>query len=153
QFAAWASVGAALVTAVLGCVNYFIGSSFWFYAPSLRFVIGSSSKSNEFFMPGWSWAAAAYWLAFPLATAAGRLLSAIAGFVRKAFPKCDLRPFFLVQTVVCAAILLAWHLRGGLGLEQSYYTSYDLPSAFLALGCMLVFPWEHWRASTYWLFV
>lgn len=153
RFALWFTSGALLVTVLLGAVNYKVGGGFWFYAPSLRFVEASSSKPNEFFTPGWNWAATAYWLGLPLITALGSIFWLFLGAFRRTFAKRDLRLFFILQFLGCAGIMIAWHIAGGLGLQVSYYASYLLPSAFLAIGCMLTLRFEGWPAWTYWLFL
>jgi hypothetical protein len=153
RFALWFTCGALLVTVFLGAVNYRVGGSFWFYGPSLRFVVASSSKPNEFFIPGWSWTAAANWLALPLTTALGSTFCVLLSLIRRTFAKRDLRLFFLLQFLASSGIFIVWHIAGGLGLEAYYYTSYLLPSAFLAIGCMFTLHFERWQAWSYWLFL
>jgi hypothetical protein len=153
RLAIWAAVGILLVTLVLGTVNYAVGGGFWFYASSLEFIGSNTSKSNPWFKEGWHWAVRAAWLALPLVTAIGTVFYLVLGKLRRTFGKRDLRLFFALQYLACAVIMIAWHMAGGLGLQGYYYNSYLLPSAFLALGCILATHFEDWPASVYWLFL
>jgi hypothetical protein len=152
-FALWFGLGAALVTLLLGTVNYKVGGGFWFYGPSLNFLTAGSSKPNAWFAQGWHWAGRASWLALPLMVALGSISFLITGIFRRTFVHHDLRLFFVLQYLGCAGVMVLWHMAGGLGLEGYYYTSYLLPSAFLAMGCMLALRLEHWPALIYWLFL
>ena len=153
RFALWFGFGVLLVTLVLGTVNYAVGGGFWFYAPSLAFFRSSGSKPNPWFQPGWHWAVQAGWLAFPLVTVLGSAFYVILGILRRTFGGRDPRLFFAVQYLACAAIMIGWQMAGGLGLAGYHYNSYLLPSAFLALGCMLATHFEDWPAAIYWLFL
>ncbi|HLK20849.1 MAG TPA: hypothetical protein VKT81_17980 [Bryobacteraceae bacterium] len=153
RLALWGGVGVLLTTVALGTVNYAVGGGFWFYAPSLDFVRSHTSKTNPFFAPGWHWAVRATWLQLPLIALIASSLYVVVGRLRRTFGPRDLRLFFALQYLTYAGIMMAWHLSGGMGLQGYYYNSYVIPSAFLAIGCVLATRFEGWPASVYWLFL
>lgn len=151
RFALWFGLGALLVSLLFGLVNYAVHGSFWFYGPSLQFIAGSSKRSVSTSI--WTWVARGYWLAFPLIAGLGSISYLITCLLRRTFLKRDLKLFYVLQYLACLSFMIAWHAVGGLGLQWSYYTSYLLPSAFLAFGCMLAPHLERWPAWAYWLFL
>jgi hypothetical protein len=151
RFALWFGLGALLVSLLLGAVNHAVGGGFWFYSSSIQFITGSSKGDQS--SSGWSWATFAYWLAFPLVAALGSISYLLIGILRRTFANRGLNLFFVLQYLACLGFMIAWHMAGGLGLQWSYYTSYLLPSAFLAIGCMLAPHLERWPALAYWLFL
>ncbi len=151
RFALWFGLGALFVSLLLALVNYAVGGGFWFYGPSLQFITGSSKTSAS--TPIWGWVARGYWLAFPFIAALGSISYLIARIFRRTFLSRDLKLFFVLQYLACLVFMIAWHAAGGPGLQWPHYTSYLLPSAFLAVGCMLAPHLERWPAWAYWLFL
>lgn len=151
RFALWFGLGAVLVSLLFGLVNCAVDGGFWFYGPSLQFIAGSSKRSVS--TPILSWIARGYWLAFPLIAGLGSISYLITHIRRRTFLNRDLKLFYVLQYLACLSFMIAWHAVGGAGLQWSYYTSYLLPSAFLAVGCMLAPHLERWPAWAYWLFL
>jgi hypothetical protein len=151
RFVLWFGLGALLVSLLFALVNYAVGGGFWFYGPSLQFIAGSSKRSVS--TPIWSWVTRGYWLAFPFIAALGSISYLITRILRRTFLNRDLKLFYVLQYLACLGFMIAWHALGGLGLQWSYYTSYLLPLAFLAVGCMLAPQLERWPAWAYWLFL
>jgi hypothetical protein len=151
QLALWLASGALLVTLLLGVVSYLVGGGFWFYWPSLQFIGGTSPRDHA--TPILSWIHKGFWLAFPFITAIASISYLTIGLLRKTFVQRDPKLFYILQCLFCLGVMIAWYMAGGAGLRWWYYASYLLPSAFLAMGCVLASPLERWPALAYWPFL
>ena len=146
----WFGGGAVLITTLLGTINYFLDGHFWFYAPSFRIFFALSSKGNQWRIEGLDWVSSAYWLGIPAAVAAVSVVSAIRSFRSAPAPELIHKRFFIWQYLAAAGVMLAWQLKGGVGLQLAYYTSYLIPSMFLAVGAMIAVPGDEWQPRIYW---
>lgn len=146
----WFGGGAALLTVLLGAINYFLDGHFWFYAPSIKTFFSLSSKPNQWRIEGLSWVSKAYWLGIPAAVATVSVVSAIRSYWSEPAPDRVYKRFFTFQYLAAAGVMVAWHFTGGVGLQLSYYTSYLIPSMFLAIGGMIAFPEDEWQPQVYW---
>jgi hypothetical protein len=137
SFVLWFAAGWAIVTTVLGAINYFVEGSFWFYAPSVLFSISTMGGPNPWKAKDYSWVRTAYWLALP---AIGCTISGIV-CARRVFAKT--RPpdratvFFAVNLLYSAGILVLMEARGRPALQLYYYASYLIPGTTLLLGAAL----------------
>lgn len=145
----WFGCGAALVSVVLGVINYRLDGNVWFYATSIR-AFRQYRSSTQWRIGGVAWLPHAPWLGIPAATAVACIAYMIRGVARKTVRWGDYRTVFVLQYLLAAAGMVFWYALGGSGLELSFYVSYLLPSMFLAIGCILAAAEDEWSASAAW---
>lgn len=150
-FLLWFGLGALLVSGLLEIVNYSVTGSAWFYSQSFQFVRDMSSKPSPWRFKGGGWVRVATWLGIPASAALASIVYVLLHARYRTFSKRDLRLLFVLYYLGYVAIMIAWHVAGGIGLQWPFYTSYLLPPVFLAIGCMLGFSLESWTALRYWL--
>jgi len=142
----WGVLGAVALTVVLGAVNYELDGPFWFYEPSVQFVMKGASLVAEYKSPDLQWIWHAKWLLFPAVLLLSSLLS-IPHFIRDAAN--ERRTAFLMtgMLVFTAAFFVTAELTGRALIEVHYYASMLLPFAFLAGGANLLRLPEEWSVS------
>ncbi|MCU1336542.1 MAG: hypothetical protein JWO19_2123 [Bryobacterales bacterium] len=130
----WFGIGIALVTGILCLINHAIDGTYWFYAPSIGYALGTVGKKNPWKNPIAEWMTTARWLIFPVATV---LLSLATGiFRRRAFFTRQNVPsiLFAMQFLLAAGIMLWVDSTGDPLLQYPYYASYLIPFTFLVIG-------------------
>jgi hypothetical protein len=146
----WLIYGSALVTVLLGTINYVLDGNFWFYTPSLTAFFRLASKPNPWRVEGVEWVMRAYWLGVPAAVAVASVVYVLRRFWRKTMKWGDFRLFFVVQYLAAASVMVVWYSLGGVGLQLPYYASYLIPSMFLAVASMTGIPEDQLRPRVYW---
>jgi len=135
--AVWFGAGAVVVSAVLGGINYTLDRHFWFYWPSIHWMLVGRPHPNPWVTHGWGWMHKAGWLGIPAAATLASLAYVVRDAVRRILTLHRLRTFFVLQFLASAAGMMAWQVIGSTGLSLSFYASYLIPPMFLAIGCLL----------------
>jgi len=130
--------GIALVTGIFCLINHAIDGTYWFYAPSIGYALGTVGKKIPAKSPMAEWIGTARWLILPAATALFCLTIGI--FRRKEFLTRQnlLGVLFVMQFFMAAGILLWMDTSGNPLLQYSYYASYLIPFTFLAIGSQVL---------------
>ncbi len=134
ESALWGVLGAALLTAALGGVNYWLDGNFNLFGPSLRQGRGLVSRSSVWTTGLWGAHGLQPWLWFAVA---GVLVSAILlpGRFRRCFRRANAPALaFSLQLCLVVAALCWWQGTPALGLVCIYYTSALVPFIFLVVG-------------------
>jgi len=129
----WSGLGGALLTVVLGAVNYWLDGSFWLFGLSLRWGRGLVSHAV--------WSAAVWdanglrpWLWFG---AAGLLVSAVLlpGRLSRGMRHSHM-PALVASLQLCLTLAVLGYMQrtGAPGLGLSYYACYLIPFTFLVAG-------------------
>lgn len=138
----WALLGAALVTVLLGVINWLAGREFVFSRSLFNLVTHFVSDPEQYqavFWKPWSaWVLGARYLALPIAVFVAGAVALIRS--RRQDPIADA---LLWQFVAMAVVWTIWQAAGQTALD-AHYMAYPLtPSCFLALGGLLVRSWPH----------
>jgi hypothetical protein len=130
----WFSIGIALVTGTFCLINHAIDGTYWFYAPSLGYALGTVGKKNPWKIPIGEWMISASWLFLPAATGIVSLMTSF--FLRKQFfTRQNVSSIlFVVQFFMAVGVLVWIDFTGNPLLQFSYYASYLIPFTFLAIG-------------------
>jgi hypothetical protein len=130
---AWLALGGAIVTVVLGAINWYLDGHFFFYAPSVLMALqlrGTLHTSNG----PWTNGALSPWLLLPV-VAAGVSAVILATRWRKWTYPDNTAPVLFSAQFLCAFAWLAYReVSGDHLLSIYYYTSTLLPFSFLAMG-------------------
>lgn len=131
--ASFVFIGGLLVTFLCGVVNRCCGGQFWFFWPSVKWLL-ANAKGERFYLQPWSvWVPFAFWLVIPSLVAATAVLFLV---VRKARPARDTTAAFFYQGLYLAAFALWWALdwRCDIVMQYWYYSSLLTPFVVLAIG-------------------
>lgn len=131
----WFLAGAALLTALLCLVNYWICGTWLFFLPSLRFAVQSAAAPNPWAELATNWLPRAKWLVLPAA-----MFAAVAGTSFAALRRGRVLTYGVAFGALFAIACVLWaalEWTGAPVLQLSYYASYLLPWLFLALGAEL----------------
>jgi hypothetical protein len=138
HFGIWFGTGAAVLTVMLGAINYRIDGNFWFYLPSILFTLQNAGKAQPWHSPNYEWVKHANWLIWVGVT----MLVVIARWLRGAATgKLDtLRAasFFRWHFFSLSLVFVLLELKGMYMLEWAFYASYLIPATFLAVGSALL---------------
>jgi hypothetical protein len=154
----WALLGAVLVTAALGLINWMVGREFLFFQSLVSMVSNMLSDPDQYQAPnvrpwssGWFWAGR--YLSLPL----GLWLPAVAMFIGRrrspTIPTDRVARALVLQFVVMAAVFAAWQAAGQTALDWEV-VAYPLTlAAIVALAGLLTGSWpeafeRHWLAAT-----
>jgi hypothetical protein len=137
RFLLWMTAGAAVVTIVLGAINFRIDGHFWFYAPSLRFAASGAHQASQLHSSGLQWVWDARWLLFPGFTLLATLPAVTRIFQRPLSSETGTQILFAVNFLYCAAVYAVAEVHGNPMVEYHFYVSLLLPPAFLAVGALL----------------
>lgn len=134
------ALGAVGITALLGAANVALGSTFFFFLPSLNFATHAMSlASNPWITTTADWPLRSPYLVWP----ALAFLAGVAGLVvPQARRRLGTNPpalLFIAVYLLAATAFLFLQLRGrGTPvLEISFYASHLIPAMFLALGALV----------------
>jgi hypothetical protein len=132
------TLGAALLTLLLGCYNYRHGGLFWFYLPSIRFSRYIIGINNPWFDAHLQWSHAT-WVYAHLLGAVVCLLVLAARLRRSAFlvQPDALQVVFALNYLFGLAWFVAAEVHGRPDLQDPGHMSYIVPNLFLALGANL----------------
>jgi hypothetical protein len=133
----WFSLGAILITVILGEINVRLDGHFWFYQPSISYYLATHAAPNPWTTRGWKWILDAYWLGIPAATTLACLVYVFREVMRRGLKFGDARTYFVLQFLAIAGGMVAWQAIGATGLSITFYASYMIPGMFLAIGCLL----------------
>jgi 4-amino-4-deoxy-L-arabinose transferase-like glycosyltransferase len=130
-FALWAGAGFLTVTVLLGAVNVVLDGHFWFYAPSVLAAMRLLADRNPWLGTVWT----DHGLASYLWIAVVALFASVAALTewRRGL---SVRLILAAQFLIALLLLVVLQLRGTPTLSLSYYASYLLPFAFLAIGAI-----------------
>lgn len=135
---AWLFLGSAALTVLFGCVNFAIEGSFQFYMPSIYYVLGHVGQPNPWKLAVAQWIIQAEWLVLPLVVA----VSALIALANRRFRGSLAGPAAVSAFLVAFFLMIFCEWRGIPVLQYSYYASYLIPPAFLAVGAVLQRPLE-----------
>lgn len=132
--------GYLALTTLLGTINYIIGGDFLFFLPSTRVAMELLGKPNPWKQPFQTWWYRATWLILPgfVFFSSLAFLSLIRTF--KSDGKRRFLILFQAYFLACAFILACFQLTGTPVLQYSFYASFLIPGAFLALGAQVAGP-------------
>jgi hypothetical protein len=141
---AWFLVGAATLTALLGCANFLIEGNFHFYQPSIYFVSVTIGKPNPWKLPLADWIDRAWWLALPTVIAVSSLIA----FANRRFRMSLAGPAAASAFLFACLLMILCEWRGLPVLQYSYYASYLIPTMFLVIGVLLANSIERLKDSS-----
>ena len=129
----WSGIGAVLLTVMFGFVNHALDGSYWFYLPSIHFVMVHKDLPSPYRSNDPAWILRAGWLI----SSAIALLVGLFACIRFRHPR-DMRgrmAIALYANLLCCGAMMAYlDIRYTPVLEIFYYTSYLLAPTFLFLG-------------------
>ena len=130
----WFGAGCAIVTGVLGGINFLLDGHFWFYAPSVLAAVSLVSHANPWIQSIWINHALAPWLwAGVIAGSTGLIL--LPYRLRRPLTGSNAAGvLFVAQMSLATAWMGYLQSRGSVSLGFPYYASYLLPFAFLVIG-------------------
>ena len=128
--------GILAITLLLGSINYSIGGKFFFFMPSVNFVLGNAGKPNPWRIDWHEWLPRATWLVLPLIVLLGSTATLVLSQSRKSSEESDVVP---LQAIFIASFLsmIFLEVKAVPVLQHTYYVSYLIPSMFLAIGAPL----------------
>ena len=128
--------GILAITLLLGSINYSIGGKFFFFMPSVNFVLGNAGKPNPWRIDWHEWLPRATWLVLPLIVLLGSTATLVLSQSRKSSEQSDVVP---LQAIFIASFLsmIFLEVKAVPVLQHTYYVSYLIPSMFLAIGAPL----------------
>ena len=133
-------IGALTSMAINGAIYASI-TDFGFNYLKIQYLIGSNVKLSEFKEGGWAWLEFATWLVFPaivfVVSSVAAAITAIEWRKGRLSTGWLLTGLAAVQFIMACAIMTLFNFTYGTVLQYSFYTSYLLPYAFLALGGVL----------------
>ena len=124
-------VGFLAITILLGVVNYAIVGDFLFFMHSANVVLSSLGKLNPWINPLHQWGRAT-WLALPLIVLAVSLAMLSLSKFSKFFEEAVL-PLQKTFVITCL-VMIFLQVIGISVLQVPFYSSYLIPSMFLAIG-------------------
>jgi hypothetical protein len=143
---AWGTLGAVLVTAVLGFINVLAGREFFFF--SVLAKITAQYVADPRFVAGWKreagWFLAATYLALPAAVFFVGALSLVVNRRSVNDRTNGIAWALILQFLVMSLVWVGWETAGQLALSWSYFAYVLIPSCFIAIGGLFAFGWPAW---------
>ncbi len=129
--------GVLIATLALGIISILFNGKFLFFLPSVNAALYFLPIKNPWKI-GWElWLSNGFWVIFPLIT----LISGTVLFTLSQFKKIPrIQPINLslqICFLLSVLIFLGFELRGKPILQFYFYTTYLLPSTFIAIGAQL----------------
>jgi len=156
--AGWALLGAVLITALLGLVNWMVGREFVFFKALLEMVLNMLADPNQYQAPnvrpwssGWAWRGR--YLALPAAMWLASLAVLMLKRRAPSTPADRVGRSLVLQFAVMTMVFIAWQLAGQTALDWES-VAYPLSlAAILALAGLFVSSWpeaceRHWLRAT-----
>ena len=154
---AWGLLGAVLVTAVLGLINWMAGREFLFFSVlvniAARYVADPSNQAAWY--RGWSreWLLRSHHLVLPAAVLVAAIAGVILGGRSTSQPADRLARALVLQFVIASAIWIGWQTEGQTALDWDYFAFPLIQSCFIALAALLSWKWtevfeRHWAVVT-----
>jgi hypothetical protein len=128
--------GILAITLVLGSINYAIEGKFFFFMPSVNFVLGNAGKPNPWRIDWQEWLPRAIWLLLPLVVLLGSTGTLVLSRLRKPFDQSDTVAFPAIFIASCLSMIFL-EVKAVPVLQHTYYVSYLIPAMFLAIGAPL----------------
>jgi len=129
--------GFAAVTVIFGAFNMAINGRFLFFVNSLGTAAKLVVNHNPYVDSTYGWLTGATWLVLPTIAFVGAVLCLSRHKYLEAIPNLNFLLFWQRFYVLSFATMIFWQVVGQPVLQLSTYTSYLIPSAFLALGSQL----------------
>jgi hypothetical protein len=130
-------LGFLAVSLLFGAINYKLGGDFLFYAPSVRFAIGSGSGPSHYTVPFQVWRNWATWLVFPGVALFGSVASILVAWKLRSERRARFLILFQLYFLICSSIFVLFELKGNTVLQLPYYASLLIPPVFLSVGALL----------------
>jgi hypothetical protein len=150
----WCLLGAALVTIVLGFINWNVGRRFLFFGILLDIVIRFVGDSRNVAMFHQPWSSGFLWTARYLSLPAAVFVAGIAFLVTVRHVTSDfsqrLASALVLQFLIMAVVWIAWQSAGQVALDIDYFAYVLTPSCFIALAGLLSHRWPAW-CERHWL--
>ena len=128
-------VGFLAITILLGVVNYAIVGKFLFFMPSANFVVYALGVRSPWKNDAHQWLGKPIWLVLPLIVLTGSLAMLSLSKFSKSFEEAALP---LQKTFVITCLIMIFVQVIGISvLQLPFYSSYLIPSMFLAIGELL----------------
>jgi len=126
----WLAFMAGLVTITLlfSLIHYLITKNFFFYQPSINFILNNLNQANPWKAPSYAWVTTAPWLILPILI----LLTNMVFLIKSQHHFFS--SIFSIYFVLNLSIFVFLEARGLPVLQFPYYASYLIPVTFLALG-------------------
>jgi hypothetical protein len=125
-------LGAAGLVLLLGMVNFRLGGKFWFFMPTVRFVLDWSQVENPWYRPLAAYIGEARWLVVPVLTVLGGLAFLLRRRRGAGAHRWELDVFLVLQALAVFLAFFFLELRGEGYFQNVHHTS--LMMAFLVLG-------------------
>ena len=129
-------VGILAITLLLCSVNYAVGGRFFFFIPSVNYVLNHGSHQSPWRFDWYDGSLLrATWLILPTIVLLVTIALLAGSKFRKSFEQADTH--LQVPFVMSCLGMMFLTVKGLPGLHHSYYASYLIPSMFLAIGASL----------------
>ena len=151
RFLLWFGIGLAVVSAILGVINWRLEGGIRFYSPSWNYAVSTVGTKNPWKAPDYSWLKIGYWLILPGLASFAALLTCITTSWRSI--RGDMRLFFALNLLYCAGVLIYMEAAGRPALQLFYYASYLIPTSILVFGTELFQMTSSFRESRFLLMV
>jgi hypothetical protein len=146
EAALWSGLGAALLTAMLCGVNYWLDGDLWLFGPSLRQGRGLMSQFGSWSPGVWGEHGLSPWLWFGLAAVSISVVL-LPGRLRRA-ARLRTAPALVLSLQFCLVVAVLGY-RPALGFGIGYYASYLMPFTFLVVGTSFWKGLDDLRPRTY----